>query len=157
MFPKGNDDDKVMVETPKDTQPYTLTTPDGQAELNVRTATMPLPYRSQHDHNAYYCGMINRHKTLITRYIDEKATDKEKFDRIISSSIPHPYHYVNEYKEESVYIDPTSIEYQIDTLYRKIIDYCRSRNLKIFKDYVFNKDLKHIFTQFCLDNTQFDY
>lgn len=126
-------------------------------ELDCRTTIMPRPYRSQHHHKAYYHRMVNQHRILVNQYTIDKSTNKQLFDTIMSSPNPHPYHYVNEYKEEYVYIDPTSIEYQIDTLYRKMIDYCRHRNLKIVGSFVFNKDLKNAFTQFCLDNTQFDY
>lgn len=178
MFPKGNDNnnrktmkendtktvvsctqhpartsmstqqDKILIQAPVVSRPV---------ELDVRTTIMPQPYRSQHPHRTYYRSMVNQHKTLVNQYTIDKTTNKQSFDSIMCSPNPHPYHYVNEYKEESVYIDPTSIEYQIDTLYRKLIDYCRYRNLKIFKTFVFNKDLKQAFMQFCLDNTQFDY
>ena len=119
----------------------------------LRVSTIPTPYRSQHPHRTYYNKPITKNKALVGRYNDMKQNNKQKLDDIITSPTPHPYQYINQYDKETVYIDPTTIDYQIDTLYRKLIDYCLEKNLKIFQNYVFNKNLKHKFYNFCINNT----
>lgn len=114
-------------------------------------STIPQPYHSQHQFKKYYNETTNTQ--LQQRYEDLKKSNLEKLNKIIHSSVPHPYQYINEYKEGSVYIDPTSIEYQIDTLYRKLIDYNIEKNMKIFNEYVFNKTMKTEFISFCKENT----
>ena len=119
----------------------------------VRVSTIPTPHKSHHPHQTYYDVKVTQNKELVERYNEMKQTDRQQLDNIVTSPTPHPYQYINEYSKETVYIDPTTIEYQIDTLYRKLIDHSIEKNLMVFKKYVFNKDLKHIFYKFCINNT----
>ena len=119
----------------------------------VRVSTIPTPHTSNHPHQTYYDIKVTQNNELVDRYNEMKQTDRQQFDNIITSPTPQPYQYIYEYIKETVYIDPTTIDYQIDTLYRKLIDHSIEKNLMVFKKYVFNKDLKHNFYAFCINNT----
>ena len=122
----------------------------------IKTKTIPIQYISQNPHKTYYDTKVNQNHELVERYHNMKHTDAEQLGDILSSASPHKYQYMNEYKEETVYIDPITIDYQIDNLYRQLIDYCIDKDLKVFKEYVFNKTLCDKFRTFCINNTDFN-
>lgn len=131
---------------------------DGPVEdINrIKTKTIPIHHISNNPHKTYYNTKVNQNDALVDRYHNLKSNDNSRLNDIRASPTPHKYQYINEYKEETVYIEPNTINYQIDNLYRKLIDYCIDKNLKIFKEFVFNKKLQDEFHKFCLNNTDFN-
>ena len=71
------------------------------------------------------------------------------------NNIFHPYNYINSLKQHNElvyqYIEPTTNGYAVDVMYRKLIDYCKDKNLKIMGNWVFNRHLKKDFQIFCFE------
>lgn len=123
-----------------------------QKWLSGKNQTFPKLYVSKDSYNdSSTKDIIDNLPNLLT-YYDTELKNKDTF---LKDSDVRFSKYISKYRYGDKIVDysihPATNHYHVDTIYRKLIDYCRVKNIKIFNQHVFNKELRIPFFNLCYD------